>query len=577
MTRKNILAILTAFTLIPASVLAADGPSLPGIDDLPAPSESQTLPSAPDSVPGLSTPDNGKGSITAQGVLSSSVNYTLYANGDLVLAGHDLVTPLKDEPAISSRISAVKKLIIGSGVTSIGKDTCKSLTSLTAVEIGNDTKLIGEYAFSDCTALKSVDNWGGVTEIGRYAFKGCTTLERLELDSIEILGESAFYGCSSLNDVSIGSELKLMGQTVFNSCNALVSISFNCPVPDFAMNGCAALNSVVLGQQATSIGNYAFKGCSALTSVQMNNATASIGINAFEGCTSILQMSFGSELKVIGSNAFTGCTSLAAVTLPDELTDIGDYCFSGCTGLMSVKLPARLARVGSHAFDGCSKLSAINLDDSASNNQELTIGDSAFMNCTGLINISVNASSIGNQAFSGCTSLRAVTLRAVEIGRNLFDNCSLDKLTISMHTIPNEGFLGVKAKTIVLSSEVQGIGSNAFEDNSATTKLIIPDGITDIGDYAFRNCSALEFVECDTDASIALPQTLTSMGKRIFDGCGRLKTLCIAAPVIGEESLANTTGLQTFTVTDSVTTIKQKAFSGCESLREVDLREDGLV
>ena len=64
------------------------------------------------------------------------------------------------------------KIIIGDGVTTIGKNAFNGCSSL-YVTIGNSVTTIGELAFHDCRSLTYVTIPNSVTTIGKNAFRGC--------------------------------------------------------------------------------------------------------------------------------------------------------------------------------------------------------------------------------------------------------------------------------------------------------------------------------------------------------------------------------------------------------------------
>jgi len=88
------------------------------------------------------------------------------------------------------------------------------------------------------------------------------------------------------------------------------------------------------------------------------------------------------------------------------VTSIGDYAFLGCTGLTSITIPNSATIIGNYAFAGCSALTSINIPNSVA-----TIGNYAFIYCSSLASITIGNSvtSIGEYAFSNCTNLFDVT------------------------------------------------------------------------------------------------------------------------------------------------------------------------
>ncbi len=167
-------------------------------------------------------------------------------------------------------------------------------------------------------------------------------------------------------------------------------------------------------------------------------------------------------VTTIGLNAFSDCTELASVTIPTSVTYINYAAFKGCTGLASIAIPNSVASIGSSAFEDCTALTSVTIPKSVT-------------------------SSIGSAAFGGCTELASIV---VEEGNTTFDsrdNCN----------------------AIISTSE------NVLLDGCKST--IIPDAITAIGFYAFKNHTGL--------TSITIPGSVSSLGRGAFMGCAGLTKL----------------------------------------------------
>ena len=97
------------------------------------------------------------------------------------------------------------------------------------------------------------------------------------------------------------------------------------------------------------------------------------------------------------------------------------------------------------------------------------------------------------------------------------------------------------------------------------SKLIIQEGVTSIGGYAFYNCGALK--------SVTIPDSVTSIGGYAFNGCTGLTSVTIGNSVtsIGGGAFSGCTGLSSVTIPDSVTSIGGSAFYGCAGLTSVTI------
>ena len=123
-------------------------------------------------------------------------------------------------------------------------------------------------------------------------------------------------------------------------------------------------------------------------------------------------------------------------------------------------------------------------------------------------------------------------------------------------------------KKVVIQEGITSIGNYAFSVCSNLASIEIPEGVTSIGNYAFYDCSSL--------TSIEIPSSVTSIGNVAFDSCSSLTSITIPDSVtsIGRYAFRNCTGLTSITIPKSVRSIGNDAFSDCTALKEV-LLENG--
>ena len=296
----------------------------------------------------------GVGTLYSQTVISvgAKLSWSL-SNGTLTISGNGAMNDFnystshpyttKESPWYSARAS-IKRVVINSGVTSIGSSAFFGCSSLTSVTIPNSVTNIGDSAFYNCTGLTSVTIPNSVTSIENKTFYNCSSLTSVTIgNSVTSIGYQAFEGCSGLTSVTIP--------------NSVTSIGYR------AFYGCGSLTSVTIGNSVTSIGFKAFFGCSRLTALTIPNSVTSIGDEAFSRCSGLTSVTIGNSVTSIGEWAFTRCSGLTGeLVIPNSVTSIGDYAFSSCSGLTSVTIGNSVTSIGDGAFSSCTSLTSITIN-----------------------------------------------------------------------------------------------------------------------------------------------------------------------------------------------------------------------
>ena len=446
-------------------------------------------------------------------------------------------------------------------------------------------KNIGNDAFRNCSSIESIILPDSLTDIGDNAFNGCDSLASIDIsDNIIYIGENAFNRCSELynsydnalyiknttnpywalikvknqwiDSCTINEKTKIIAQSAFSDCRSLTSITIPdgvTSIGDSAFSGCSSLTNITIPDGVTSIGNYVFYYCSSLTNITIPDGVTSIGDGAFYSCRSLTSITIPDGVTSIGNYVFYYCSSLTNITIPDGVTSIGDGAFYSCSKLTSITIPSSVTSIGEDAFYSCSKLTSITIPSSVT-----SIGEDAFYDCDSLTNIYYNGNIASWCGISGLSNLMPYSENLYINGEKLVDLIIPDGVTI----IGDSAFSGCSSlRSITIPDSVTSIGNSAFSGCRRLTSITIPDSVTSIGDGTFSDCRSL--------TSITIPDGVTSIGNYVFYYCSSLTNITIPDSVtsIGDSAFRDCSSLTSITIPDSVTSIGDSAFIGCNELQ----------
>lgn len=219
------------------------------------------------------------------GTCGENLTWTLDADGTLTISGTGEMEFDSDEAPWYSSKDQIVTVVMQSGVTSIAGGAFAECGSLTEVTIPDSVESIEVRAFSECTSLESIAIPGSVTDISRNAFGECSSLTDISVDS-----SNPAY-CSEDGVVFDKDKTQLCfcpgGKTgMYRIPDSVTYIDF------YAFYGCTSLKQVTIPDSVTSIDEGAFQNCSGLENVTIGSSVKYIRTRVFEGCASLKTIYF---------------------------------------------------------------------------------------------------------------------------------------------------------------------------------------------------------------------------------------------------------------------------------------------
>ena len=336
-----------------------------------------------------------------------------------------------------------------------------------------------------------------------------------------------------------------------------------------------------------------------VTGLNFADGIVEIGHSAFAQCKQINgPIRLPETLVTVGSNAFRGCGGQASesngingvLTIPDSVTTIGNYAFRFLTKVHQIIVGANVTKIGMEAFFQCMMFNPYGMPVKLYlHGPRITnIGTSAFAFGQSSAKVTCDVYSSGNWALAELpskTNANTTFLFGDSINEWTFTLDANDDATITGYT-GTSTILDIPS-IIGADRPVRYIGAGAFQ-NSNCTKVIVPDSVRRIEEYAFKGCSSLTqlvlnegLITISNEAFygtgitfLTLPNTLQDIvGAGVFAQCTSLTSVTLGAELVstGDYTFSGCFSLTTINFGDSLEIIGSSAFSGCSGLVNCEL------
>lgn len=282
--------------------------------------------------------------------------------------------------------------------------------------------------YNDRKSIKTVNVEEGVVQIGSYWFYDCTNLTSVNFNSstLDTLGDDLFRGCTSLQSINLPENATYYYSELFLDCTSLKYVSlpstnntdnYKGKIPNGTFKGCTSLEQVYVGSGHTGMDVNAFNGCSKLKGIVWTSGNlSSVASSALTGVSS--------SCKLVGASSLVNATSALS------FQNVNGFCGTA----LSYKYDAQNKKLsvlgsGDMTSNPWSVYSAFITElDFSGTNGNFTIMSGAFqnlINSTFWVNIPSNCTQIGSNAFYNANfNYNRFLGDKITIGNNAFGNGS---------------------------------------------------------------------------------------------------------------------------------------------------------
>ena len=405
-------------------------------------------------------------------------------------------------------------------------------SSVTNIVMKSGITNVGEYAFYGFSALKSVIIPDSVTSIGEGAFQNCSSLLSVIIpDSVSSIGKWAFKNCSSLSSSTIGASVTHIGTEAFSECFSMHVVYYNAPDPAGYAKYWPVTKMMIIDAQGGHVEGGALSN-NEFPSADSFRPPAGKVFKEYNNAMS----GYGSSFQPGSRLSFDGRIIMYAMWAPAiKIT----FDSNGGT-------PDRTTMVTDE------KLKAF--PDDPTRDGYLLLG--WYTSATGGAKITLDT------VFTRNTTVYAHWSNAEGDDGNIHWTISGDTLTLEKRPGAESGKMRGWTSMYDRIKNKPEADRPAWEEGvgwSNVTNVVIKDGITSVGDYAFHMSNI---------SSVIFPDSVTTIGRGAFQQCLGIVNFTIPDSVttIGPAAFDSCESLTSIVIPDSVTSIQGFAFWGCESL-----------
>lgn len=434
-----------------------------------------------------------------------------------------------------------------------------SKLKLQTIKLPNNIIKLGDYAFME-SQIQSIDIPTNVTTVGSSVFAKCAKLTHANLGNIQNIPYDMFSTCDELQEINIPKGVTKIGSTAFQNCSSL--------------------SKIILPETINNIEFWAFKG-TALTEFHIQaTVPPTAGWGALEGidkatCTLYVPVGAVDTYRNSTDWGFTNIVEESAVPDDKPVTQLS------VTLTQAGTLCDQISEKSKWTIEDLTISGPLNGKDLAFIREMAGIDFSWKQTAGKLTRLDIANATLVYEGGYNQDGIR----EPVESDYYAYVEASLgssDELRMAARqdALPEMVFTKTILEEVIMPNTIKKIYSSFSECYNLKGKVIIPEGVTTIGDWAFQGCGLIEevvfpstLVESDAAHPIANTNAICS---HAFDGCASLKSISFPASVkaLRDGTFQGCTGLTNLYQPATITTIDQMAFGGCTGLTTIEVESE---
>ena len=504
----------------------------------------------------------------------------------------------KENDALIQRINQERKQ--GFEYSEDGKKLLYAPKSITYYNIPEGVITIGKKAFQNCEYLKSINIPKSVVNVEEEAFYGCEKLSRAMFPgNLQKIENNAFSGCEAITELTIRGKSLEIKSFAFSDCKNLKSITFSGSInkiDHFLFNNCNTLEEIVFDGKIENIGSLALQEHLPIRKISISGNVGNILKGAFK---------FARDNNIQHTNKWNVFLSNGISHIEGDVFELSKMHLSFAEGskyyqdeygaLMDREnhvfvqlpndysgeyiIPDGITEIGSDAFRSCEKLTKLIIPNSVKNIR-------AFLLDPSKVHLSFAEGSNFYQDKYGAL-----------IDKEKHVLIRFPKTYSGSYAIP-DGIIEIgpyafsgcsKLEEVIIPNTVIKIDNSAFSScKKIKATIIIPESVIWIGDFAFSSCESINemivpnsvrymgkgvFYFCKSLSKIMLPSTMKSTSECMFGYCESLQEITLPNDLtnIGAFTFDSCIKLESINIPNNTKIIGEKAFWNCSSLNNMVL------